>query len=462
MAVRCVILDFDGTFTDIETEAQSFVPVFRRELESRVGTNAIRRWERAERAVDQQPGAYGWESDGKIVAPATADPYVRATTIAQVVLKEAGFTDTAAAAAVIQEAYRVSYSATTTAFRAEAAAVLRILVNTIPVVCFVSNARPDVMEAKLRQLAPDLLESLRIFGDARKQSLDPTTASPRLSALPESVEIFGVSGRPVYLRRKHYFDILERIRRETGSSPQETLICGDVFELDLAMPGFLGYRVHLVCGVGTALRDIKAVRKFGNRSEVSNTLWGLAAHALQIPWRVRTRDGHTIRIPRGAREHLVVHPETALYLRPAAAALVGGAFADYLGGEVDLHRSVGVLGCIEAPRIRPDAQATFTVRPNRRAPSRVVISTTPQVTTKFTICAMRRGAADFELLTAYAGPYAPPEPWDAVGLQRANLDQAAALEYWCAHALVWQPSWPAPFESTWDEVLKQQAVSDVV
>ena len=89
MAVRCVILDFDGTFTDIETEAQPFVPAFRREVESRIGSNATRYWENAERTVDESPDAYGWESEGVIVAPATADPYIRATVIAQTALKEA-------------------------------------------------------------------------------------------------------------------------------------------------------------------------------------------------------------------------------------------------------------------------------------------------------------------------------------------------------------------------------------
>ena len=455
MAVRCVILDFDGTFTDIETEAQPFVPAFRREVESRIGSNATRYWENAERTVDESPDAYGWESEGVIVAPATADPYIRATVIAQTALKEAEFADEGARSALIQEAYRVSYPATTTAFREEAAAVLRLLVNAIPVVCFVSNARADVIRAKLDQLVPEISGSLRVFGDARKQTLAATAASARFVTLPEFVEAFGRNRRPVYLRRHFYLDILERIWSETNCSAFDTLVCGDVFELDLAMPVVLGCRVHLICRLGTARRDIKAVRQFGSRAEVSGSLWGLAAHALQIPWRVRTGDGSTIRIPRVVREHLVAHPETAVSLRPAAATLTARDAGQYLEAEVDLHRPVGTLGCMKTARLRADDKATFTVRPNRRAPSRVLICATPELTTKFTIRAQRFGADDFKLLTAYAGSLAPPEPWDEAGLQRANLNRAAALDYWCEHALVWQSSWPRPFESTWDEVLRE-------
>src|SRR6185503_11542990 len=52
--------------------------------------------------------------------------------------------------------------------------------------------------------------------------------------------------RAVLLRRKAYHDILATVLAEAGSSWEELVVVGDIFELDLAMPLSLGARVGLV------------------------------------------------------------------------------------------------------------------------------------------------------------------------------------------------------------------------
>jgi hypothetical protein len=55
------------------------------------------------------------------------------------------------------------------------------------------------------------------------------------------VRVEGVA-RPVYLRRGSYFEAL----CATQFPLAETLVVGDIWELDLAMPAALGAHVHLI------------------------------------------------------------------------------------------------------------------------------------------------------------------------------------------------------------------------
>jgi hypothetical protein len=48
--------------------------------------------------------------------------------------------------------------------------------------------------------------------------------------------------RPVYLRRGAYFEAL----CATTFPMEQTLVCGDIWELDLALPAALGAQVHLI------------------------------------------------------------------------------------------------------------------------------------------------------------------------------------------------------------------------
>jgi hypothetical protein len=48
------------------------------------------------------------------------------------------------------------------------------------------------------------------------------------------------------VRRGRYFDALVAVARELSVRPEEMLVCGDIFELDLALPFAMGAQVHLL------------------------------------------------------------------------------------------------------------------------------------------------------------------------------------------------------------------------
>jgi hypothetical protein len=227
---------------------------------------------------------YGWEYEGHIVAPSHADPYIFTTTVAQLLLDELGWaigprTD------LLQALYRENYPKSRTVFRHDAQRVVEaVLASGVPVFV-VTNSQTEHVKAKLRELAPEGLEHLSVRGDARKFVVaEPERAAVGWRELwaevPAEMRIPGLS-RPIHLRRGHYFDILTRIWDETHTRPEATLVCGDIFELDLALPARLGARIHLVARPQTPEHERRAARTTPGGS-VSQELVGLLER-LELP-----------------------------------------------------------------------------------------------------------------------------------------------------------------------------------
>ena len=83
--------------------------------------------------------------------------------------------------------------------------------------------------------------------------------------MPESIQFDGLLPRPVYLRRGKYYEALRDIWNQTGTGPESTLVAGDIYELDLALPIELGLQVHLVTGPTTASYERAALAALGPR-----------------------------------------------------------------------------------------------------------------------------------------------------------------------------------------------------
>lgn len=262
-STECVVLDFDGTFTLVDEEAAPFVEGFREGLRARLGEVVEQRWDALAARIDADPDVYGWEWEGRIVAPAHADPYVMTTSIAQLLLDELGVAPSARTG-LLQTLYAENYPKSRTVFRPEARHVIEAILATGLPVYVVTNSRTEHVAAKLAELAPRGLERLSVRGDARKFVLtQPERSSPtwreRWASVPAEQRVPGL-GRPVFLRRGHYFDALTRIWDETHASPEGTLVCGDIFELDLALPSALGSQIHLVARPGTPEHERRAAR----------------------------------------------------------------------------------------------------------------------------------------------------------------------------------------------------------
>ena len=73
---------------------------------------------------------------------------------------------------------------------------------------------------------------------------------------------FKLSGldRPIFCKRPHYFDLLQRLRSERGLVWADFLVVGDIFELDLALPLILGANVALMRSPTTPSYEIRLPR----------------------------------------------------------------------------------------------------------------------------------------------------------------------------------------------------------
>lgn len=277
MPIDCVILDLDGTFTDVSQEAAGFAAAYPELLADLVGRELGAAWQEATQQARELSPELGWSYDDRIVAPADADPYILATCAAQLLLDAFGILtrDRLLRGEILTAVYRRAYRHTGAAFRPEARAVLEALLQRGTPIYFVTNAATEAAQGKLAELAPRGGERLRIRGDARKfQVVPPTLPDPRFDALQREIHVEGLR-RPVLLGRGRYFDALTAIWAETGARPESTLVCGDIWELDLALPAALGAQVHLVKRERTYSYEIDQVRALGPRGGVSEGLTAL-------------------------------------------------------------------------------------------------------------------------------------------------------------------------------------------
>ncbi|MBX5481727.1 MAG: HAD family hydrolase [Myxococcaceae bacterium] len=274
MSIDCVVLDFDGTFTDVEREAAPFQRVYRQFLGELLGRDIAAMWEEEEAVITGKPSEFGWQFGGKTVAPATADPYLLSTAVTQRIFDRLGLLPTLAWRTEISQAlYREAYRHSGSAFRPEAREVLEALVEAPARVYVVTNSHPEVVSRKLDLLAPRGREKVLVIGDAKKFVIDDAAPmDERFAAVPVTRSVPGLETRPVHLRRGRYYEALRGIWTELGSGPERTLVCGDIWELDLALPQELGTFVHLLERPTTLDYERQAIAAAGPRGAISTTL----------------------------------------------------------------------------------------------------------------------------------------------------------------------------------------------
>jgi FMN phosphatase YigB (HAD superfamily) len=271
---KLLILDFDGTFTDAHEEAKPFVTAFRDDFFDLLGREAPLAWEREEAEVLAHPTKYGWRNGGVITAPAGADPYLTVSCIAQNLCDLFGILkNETTRSEVLQALYKKNYPLTRSAPRADAKRVLENVLARELAVAVVTNSRTDSVTGKIVELKARGGDALRIIGDAKKFVIDATSRDATFDALSD-VSLPGLDTRPVKIKRGHYYDVLKELWRETDSDPASTLVCGDIFELDLALPLALGARVHLVYHERTPAYEVTYLREHP-RGSVSTDLAGV-------------------------------------------------------------------------------------------------------------------------------------------------------------------------------------------
>jgi FMN phosphatase YigB (HAD superfamily) len=255
MAVA-LVLDFDGTMTDAEAEGRPFRDGYLEDLALLVGLAAddaeVRAIaEQVEAEIAAAPAAHPFHWMGRPVAPATVDPYLRMVPIAHRILDRYGAMPRAEDRGRLLGSvlYKYNYAKTLghPVFRSGAGAMLKDLDGTRTWI--VTNSDTHAVAGKIAALdreAPGVAWlTSRVRGFARKFDVDDSwTGAPGEMTIP------GLD-RSVLLRRRSYFDILSEVLAEAGSSFEELVVIGDIFELDLAMPLALGARVGLVASQRT-------------------------------------------------------------------------------------------------------------------------------------------------------------------------------------------------------------------
>src|SRR3989338_8794009 len=92
-SIDTLILDFDGTLTNIEEETKAYVEGFRHGLgkELKLAPSELEAyWNEAEAKILKNPEKYGWELEGIIVASATSDPIMTCYPITDEILGKLG------------------------------------------------------------------------------------------------------------------------------------------------------------------------------------------------------------------------------------------------------------------------------------------------------------------------------------------------------------------------------------
>jgi hypothetical protein len=248
---RVLVLDFDGTMTDAETEGAPFVRGYLDDLAQLCGAreDAARRKLEAiaamlDAAMLAAPAEHGYPWNGRLVAPASVDPYLRMVPVANAILDEFhAFEHAPDRARLHQLLFRYNYDKTRAHpwFKPGAFELLASLAETQTFV--VTNSDTDAVRGKIATLddGTGALAWLadRVHGYAQKFEVDDAW-----DAGPADLHLPGLD-RPVLARRRRYHDKLRALLERASADWRDLTVVGDIFELDLAMPMALGAQVGL-------------------------------------------------------------------------------------------------------------------------------------------------------------------------------------------------------------------------
>lgn len=257
-AITDIILDFDGTCTQIpqvyEGFERSYFAGFAAQLEQRQQHVTEAEWREALALVRQYSPTAGWTVATCPSAPAAADPYILCYEAACLILRRKHL-DIQPDATIFPNAYS-EYPAP---WRTDAAATFRALQEKGIRLHFISNSSTAGIQKRLESLPG--FEHIGVEGGASKYKICepswepggamaavPATMSALFRAVPVALEsaLLGDLGRPAYLRRGAYFEAICRTLDNDPDRLATTVFCGDVWELDLALPAALGACVHLM------------------------------------------------------------------------------------------------------------------------------------------------------------------------------------------------------------------------
>jgi FMN phosphatase YigB (HAD superfamily) len=236
--VKKVVLDFDGTLTDVWKEEDVFYDSFKESLAKALDRDPQHinlSWNELKATIEEHPQSFGWRPTDVIVAPAYADPYVLSTTIGQEIVRVAkGNLTGPDLQKVLYPIFAEAYSKLGSHFVEGAKEVLGELMQNYQVT-IITNSKPEAVRAKLEKINCDMIN---VVGNAAKFILDPNFSGVEACVDCEPL------GRKIHLNRKQYYDRLTEVMGD--SKPEDVLVAGDIYEMDLALPAYMGMKTVLV------------------------------------------------------------------------------------------------------------------------------------------------------------------------------------------------------------------------
>ncbi|MSQ84877.1 MAG: HAD family hydrolase [Myxococcales bacterium] len=278
MNTKLVILDFDGTFTDSEMEGAPFAAVYPQIIGDKIGLGAafLPHFEQGVQQVYDQSPELGWFMNGVNAAPADADPYIRCSMAADCAMDKLGvLSDRQERGKLLADTYQQAYKHSAIAFRPRAGEALQALLDRGLPVVVVTNSSTAHVQHKISQLGLRPGSEVDVFGNAMKFWVDPESiGDARFDGLAQ-FERDNQLARPVWLKRNKYFLRIAELLAKYQATAQQTAVCGDIYELDLALPAAMGAKVALMRRQNTYPFEINLIADKGQRGIVLSDLMQL-------------------------------------------------------------------------------------------------------------------------------------------------------------------------------------------
>lgn len=283
-----LVLDFDGTCTQIPPVYESYWEEYGKNL--RIGSKevSVSDWQEALDAVRAHSPTAGWGLGGAQAAPAAADPYILAYEAAHLIYRKRKLADPELVSPDLSSVHERAYEEEPAPWRDSARETFERLLERGVRLCFISNSKTDTIKQRLVDLLGSASAADRILvrGDAAKFRVQeppwetpPSEMLQLFQALPAEAKATNAHlNRPIYLRRGSYFRAICEVIQNDRKRLSETLFCGDVWELDLALPAALGASIHLLERAepfATYPYEHSALADLGKRGQRSEDLDGL-------------------------------------------------------------------------------------------------------------------------------------------------------------------------------------------
>lgn len=240
-----LVLDFDGTITDIEKETEGFQGMYPYILLDKLNLNRKKYIKKFKEIKEdfRNDSVRGFKIYGHDAMPASCDPYILTQAAGQELINKLGiqienedkllvdlFLETMKEVGKKETFYREGIERTKEFFD-----------KIMPYyeISFVTNASSEKVQKHLKEMGEKYFHKIDVYPNAGKLEIDND-----YKELPKKLCPTGFNApRDILLRRKRYHQVIDFLKDEKGFYPSITTVVGDIYELDLALPDYLNYNV---------------------------------------------------------------------------------------------------------------------------------------------------------------------------------------------------------------------------